>query len=414
MNQEQRLFYYEVLHRTKTDKNPFYFFISGGAGVGKSHVLKTLYQALVRYFDKIPGENPDDLKVIIAAPTGKAAYNVRGNTLHALFSIPCNQSLASYIPLDHSTLNTVRCRFNKLKVLIIDEISMVGVNMFNFVCSRLQQIFDSPLPFGGISLIAVSDLYQLRPVRDSWVFEYSRQQYGPLASNNWQDLIELYELSTVMRQRDDAKFAECLNRIREGKQTQQDTNLLAGRLVKKGNMDRNEHIHLFSSNRLVDEHNSNALSRKVGKSYTAVAMDYVIGNVPASSRRSVLTIARNLEPQQTQSLPYQLFLKQGGNYMITHNLNTSDGLTNGADCKIRYIQCSNDIPSLVWVSFQDPDIGAETRTENRHLYMSNKEIDNSWTPILKVEKQFQVGKTNKLRVARKQFPLKAAEAMTIH
>jgi hypothetical protein len=86
LNPQQRAFFNEVLHITKTNSNPYYFFLSGGAGVEKSHVLKTLYQALVRYFDKVSVENPDDLKVIIAAQTGKAANNVRGNTLFGIGS----------------------------------------------------------------------------------------------------------------------------------------------------------------------------------------------------------------------------------------------------------------------------------------------------------------------------------------
>lgn len=96
---KSKIIFYEALHRTKTTTEPFYFFLSGEAGAGKTHVLKTIYQALVRYFDSVPGENPDDIKVVIAAPTGKAAYNVHGNTLHSLLDISPSNALRSYIPV---------------------------------------------------------------------------------------------------------------------------------------------------------------------------------------------------------------------------------------------------------------------------------------------------------------------------
>jgi hypothetical protein len=63
------------------------FTLSGGAGVGKSDVLKTVNQALLRFYDTQPGQNPDDIREVIAATTGKAAYNVKGNTLRSLFHI---------------------------------------------------------------------------------------------------------------------------------------------------------------------------------------------------------------------------------------------------------------------------------------------------------------------------------------
>ena len=106
LNEEQNMYFYEALRRIKTTTEPFYLSRSGGAGVGKSHLLKTTYQALVRYFDSVPGENPDDIKVVIAAPTGKAVYNVHGNTLHSLLNIPPSNALKSYIPLSNRTLNT--------------------------------------------------------------------------------------------------------------------------------------------------------------------------------------------------------------------------------------------------------------------------------------------------------------------
>ena len=143
-------------------------FLSGGAGVGKSTVTNALYQALDRYLNTIPGENPD-IKVLKAPPTGKAAFNIKGKTLHSAFKIPVNRGF-SYCTLDRDGLNTIRTQLWKLQLIFIDEISMVGSGMFNFLNLRLQQITDTNRPFGGLSIIAVGDLYQLQPVFDKWIF----------------------------------------------------------------------------------------------------------------------------------------------------------------------------------------------------------------------------------------------------
>lgn len=82
-----------------------------------------------------------------------------------------------------------------LKVLIIDEISLVGQNMFNFVNLRLQEIRGCPKPFGGVSVITVGDLYQPKPVMDKWIFFQSERDYGP-----WKDSFHMYELTKIMRQ----------------------------------------------------------------------------------------------------------------------------------------------------------------------------------------------------------------------
>ncbi|XP_068738520.1 uncharacterized protein [Montipora capricornis] len=163
LNEKQRQFLYHVLHSVKTSDNPLRLFLSGGAGVGKSTVTNALYEALIRYLNSIPGENPDDVKVVKAAPTGKAAFNIKGNTLQSAFKIPVNRGF-EYCALDSDRLNTIRTQLRNLKVIFIDEISMVGSGMFNFLNLRLQQIMGTKEPFGGVSLITVGDLFQLKPL----------------------------------------------------------------------------------------------------------------------------------------------------------------------------------------------------------------------------------------------------------
>ena len=65
-----------------------YLYIGGGAGVGKSTVIRVLYEGFVRYFNSLPGTKPDAIKVLPTAPTGKAAFIIHGMTLHTAFALP--------------------------------------------------------------------------------------------------------------------------------------------------------------------------------------------------------------------------------------------------------------------------------------------------------------------------------------
>ena len=170
---------YSYNYNFQTEDDPIRF-LSGGAGVGKSIVTNALYEALIRYLNSIKGENPDNVKVVKTAPTGKAAFNINGNTLHSDFKIPANRGF-EYCALDSDRLNTIRTQLKKLKLIFIDEISMVGSGTFNFLNLRLQQIMRTNEPFGGISLITVGDLFQLKPVFDKWIFENSQTGYNALA-----------------------------------------------------------------------------------------------------------------------------------------------------------------------------------------------------------------------------------------
>jgi hypothetical protein len=156
LNVKQRMFALSVLHRLKTSEKPFYYFLSGGAGVGKSHVVTAIVQSYMRYSGKIPNVNPDQACVIVAAPTGKAAFNVFGMTLHSTFKLPPTQYCGKLCDLDDGPLSTVRKHLFAVKLFIIDEISMVSLKMFYEVDQRLRQIYGTSLDFGGRSILVVS------------------------------------------------------------------------------------------------------------------------------------------------------------------------------------------------------------------------------------------------------------------
>ena len=106
-------------------------------GVGKSTVIRVLYEGLVA--------KPDAIKVLLASPIGKAAFNIRGMTLHSAFALPVTEFNGEMPNLSSDVCNTLRSKLCCLKVIIIDEISMVGSKILSQVNTRLKAIMDNSL-----------------------------------------------------------------------------------------------------------------------------------------------------------------------------------------------------------------------------------------------------------------------------
>ncbi|CAB4042533.1 ATP-dependent DNA helicase PIF1, partial [Paramuricea clavata] len=412
-NIEQKEFFYHVLNSVKTGKMPLRLFLSGGAGVGKSTVTNALYEALMRYLNAQLENDPDDVSVIKVAPTGKAAFNIRGNTLHSAFKIPANRGF-NYCTLDRDRLNTIRSQLEKLQVIFIDEISMVGSGMFTFLDLRLQQIMGTKEPFGGLSVITVGDLFQLKPVFDHWIFENSSESYNTLASNLWQQYFQMFELPQVMRQREDKDFAEIINRIREGKHTENDIRVLKERIFTL----TSEHpeypitsTHLFSTNMAVDEHNHEIFHKSTNEKVQVKAIDIVLGDLSDDLKERVKKQIPN-DPSKTMGLYSVCSILKEAKYDLTTNVSVVDGMTNGAECiikKIDYRVPGSSRPSIIWVLFQEQHIGNNHRKEYSYLY--NQTVEKNWVPILEVTRQFR---KHQMQVLPRQFPLRPAAAKTIH
>ena len=415
LNKEQKEFFHHVLHLVKTSDEPFYCFLSGGAGVGKSHVTKTLYQAALKYYNSRAGDSFAQIRVLMLAPTGKAAYIIKGNTIHSALAIPACQSLKTYKRLDSNRPNSLRTRLSGVKLIFIDEISMVGNTMFNVqIDNRLKDIKGSPLPFGGVSIIAIGDLFQLQPVMDDYIFNDLKTEYGILAPNLWQELFKMFELKEIMRQRESKQFAELLNRLREGKQTNEDIRILKQRILQpSGSNYPADAPHLFIQNAKVNDFNDKVHQASQGTEYNIRAHDSVIGATSQEVRDKIIKQIP-LDPRKTKQLHGLLNIAVGERTEISLNTRIDDGMTNGAGNVIKLIQVhqTTHLSGMVWVQFDHTDVGAKTRQENRHLYVSG--IQPTWTPIKPVTTQFAVGRNRGVQVVRKQFPLRPAAAKTIH
>ena len=133
--------------------------------------------------------NPSSKKVlfplVIAAYTGKAAYNVKGLTLHGLFHLPAKGKLTG---ISEAILFRCQKTFQHTFLIIIDEISLVGSNCFDRIMKRVCQIKGVSINHLKVSFLVVGDFRQLPPVKDRWIFEApTSNQYADIIGNvYWQ------------------------------------------------------------------------------------------------------------------------------------------------------------------------------------------------------------------------------------
>ena len=246
LNTKQR-YAYEIILKWCGDKvknlsslclihvDPIYLFISGGAGAGKSHLIKSVYQTVLKIFKHGPS-NPDLPYVLLLAPTGVAAVNIGGSVISSSLGIPKNVFGEHTGSLPHERLSALRNMLSELKLIIIDKISMISNRMLKYIHERLKQIFNTPdsVLFAGISLIAVGDFYQLPSIK-------AKPAFLPFKSNcfnlchPWQ-VFHMIELDHTMRQEGDDSFTKLLNRIRVGSIDDDDFKILYGRIVTKSDI----------------------------------------------------------------------------------------------------------------------------------------------------------------------------------
>ena len=136
-----------------------------------NHIIKLIYSDTLKFLRLSGAFEPDDVIVLLTAPTGVAAFNINGMTLHPAFLLGTSK-FTGFQPLSHDRLNTLRSKLSKLTLVIIDEVSMVWSNMLLEIHKRLQQIkgVSDDVSFGCVSILAVGDLYQLPPVAQAPLF----------------------------------------------------------------------------------------------------------------------------------------------------------------------------------------------------------------------------------------------------
>ena len=232
-------------------------------------------------------------------------------------------------------------------------------------------------------------------------------------------MFELFELTEIMRQKDDKAFTIALNNLPKGMMTLEDINLFKSRVVSTKELEVVEDaIRIFRSNAEVDAYNTKVLSSLHTEGTIAHAYDFCLGDGLPSIREKVLSNVKSLKTTEAYGLPLRIDLKTGAKYMMTVNIDIEDGLVNGACGKLvmidyRKLQKTNEtVPCRIWIKFNEEKTGRKARA-NFHNVMRTRNIDLSLTPIEPVTRQINT-RSASFKVERKQFPLVPCEAMTIY
>ena len=171
--------------------------------------------------------------------------------------------------------------------------------------------------------------------------------------------------------------------------------------------------HLFPTQDGVAEFNQAVLQRTPGQITVVTAIDSASTDISAAMQKLVLAAAQNKDVNSTGNLPYQLTLKEGLLYDLTANVDVEDGMVNGAECRVRYIEknpANKTLPKYIWVEFIDSIVGRNLRrTWNTQ---NNSKVNNTWTPLFSIRRTFTVRRSQK--VTRTQFPLQLAVARTVY
>ncbi|XP_070549918.1 ATP-dependent DNA helicase PIF1-like [Ptychodera flava] len=346
----------------------FHMFLTGGAGTGKSHLIKAVCYEAARILAHIL-PNPDSVSVLLTEPTGVAAFNIDATTIHSTFSIPINAKLP-YQPLGEEKINTLRCKLGTLQILIIDEISMVDKRLLSYVHGRLRQIkhTGNQLPFGGVSVIGVGDFYQLPPVKGQALYVNNE------GVDLWNDYFSIAELTDIVRQQD-SKFAETLNMIRTRKRSEDLHPTVVQMLHTRETGEEGNGIHIFATNKKVDECNIAKLHSVCSNIRCIEAQDYSRDPKP----KKLIKVRGQHRKVYNTNLAKTLTLAVGARVMLTKNIDVSDGLVNGVFGFVSDISVkpNESFPSTVYVLFDNIKVGAKLRS---HIEILSSIPENS-TPI---------------------------------
>ncbi len=265
-------------------------FLTGEPGAGKTHTINR-YVAYLREHGIEPA---------LVASTGIAATHIGGMTVHSWAGIGIAEMLTSW-DLDRiaSTERVVK-RISKAKVLIIDEVSMLGANVLGMVDAVCRAVRRNDAPFGGLQTVLVGDFFQLPPV----VKNGGTVQYA-FRSNAWMKLDPTVCYLDEQHRQDDPSFLSLLSAVRADAVDEDHYETLVSRMSKSDDAPSGA-VKLFSHNVDVDRINTAELTKLPGKPKSYAMMTSGPDHLVASLVRSCLS-------------PEKLELKPGASVMFTRN-----------------------------------------------------------------------------------------------
>ncbi|MDZ7758805.1 MAG: helix-turn-helix domain-containing protein [Desulfovermiculus sp.] len=358
------------------EKTGHHVFLTGKAGTGKTTFLKKL-------------QDSSSKRMITTAPTGVAALNAGGVTLHSFFQLPFGPFVPGSEAFERDQQRQFRFSKEKkniiqsLDLLVIDEISMVRADLLDAVDAALRRHRRSTQPFGGVQLLMIGDLHQLSPVAKPDEWELLQESYDSVYFFSSQALAQTQfitiELGHIYRQSDDS-FIQILNKVRDNKLDPEAIQKLNTRYCPDFVPDTEQgYITLTSHNRKAQNINQHRLEELKGQEY-----------------RFSATISGDF-PEHIYPTLSELLLKQGAQVMFVRNDPNPEKLYyNGKIGRITSI--SQEEIKVLCPGDQKP-IKVEPLTWENIKYTLNPENKDIQEEV--------IGSFT-------QYPLKLAWAITIH
>ena len=341
----------------------------------------------------------------MAAPTGLAAFNVGGVTIHHLFQLPIEHEgqTAGYWSLPKTSQKIMRTTFQHAKLFIIDEVSMLSSLNLAYLHLRLEELFGTDNWFGSMNILFVGDLLQLPPVNGAPVFEALTNKVvltrlGCMMSVNiWKETVVYDELTINERQKTDKQFCQMLQDVQQGCISEETIETLESRVISTTVSAKYQELQdaaqspvcLFPTKRACADFNTEMLSKlstiPVELSCTDT-VDETVGKYKWSKKAATTLDRLKKDCNLTAGLEAVLCIAVGTRIMLRRNIDTAHGLVNGA------------LGTVIAIKDHAIDIKFD------HM----KDVIS----VTKVKSRFLVMKRH--YVYREQFPLILAYAITVH
>jgi ATP-dependent DNA helicase PIF1 len=330
-------------------------FITGSAGTGKSFTINSIYSQL------------RDEKIIgITAMTGCAAIllNSKARTLHSWAGIGLGKEDVDFLLAKIRRNKKAFQRWKTTDILIIDEVSMLSCQLFEKLNVLGQKIRHDRSFFGGIQIVLVGDFFQLPSIDDD-IFLFESDIFK-------KNIIEMIELKTIYRQKNDLQWYNLLQKVRFGELGVEEQKILQSRICEL----KNPICTLFPTNKRVDFMNEKEL---LSLNMPIKEFKVEICNAESSSDDDIASLKNQF------SVPDVIKVAIGSHVILTRNIDLENGLVNGSQGIVKSFSC-NGHPIIKFIRIKHA-------IEIMPIEFSNEDESN---------------------ISFKQYPLKLAWALSIH